>query len=509
MENSEVLEQDTSKVTTQEPTQPDVPAIKEGPAVLEQTTSNMYANAKSVTQPVGEKDHASEIAMTNEEANKTYDYDSQAAKQYDTSVTTTTTRSSGKEPLESTWNSNYKMSSDYTVDDNQDYSWNKLAEEMSQTAYDQEAGQYRAESIAAKQEIDAAAASAWNNYFAAEYSARQTQDKMGWSGGQKKASDLQVSFLQAETASNMYTQDEMQRYGVETKLGIARMYADANQKALALENYQDALDKAINEANLTGVYVPPEASEMFTQQKLARDILKNPNATAAEKERARQINNNCEAFYDALGFEKVTIKNENGEVVTEHRGIKTLSYLQAKETERSNRANERLQEDANAIASEANAIGRINLRVAQLQLQATKEQTNAINSKEIVEKGEKVTLPKDVKVEGLYYTTTENVTDKNGKVKFNDGTQEPITTTKEVKVDNDSKIIKYNGEYYTQGKDGVAYKIQTKSGIDMDKYIVMQSYSSPSIVDSFKGDSSSENTKLTSWWDEFKTDTKK
>ena len=512
MENSEVLEQDTSKVTTQEPTQTDVPAVQEGPAVLEQTTSNMYANAKSVAQPVGEKDHASEIAMTNEEAKNTYNYNSQAPKEYDTSVETTTAMSSGKKPITSTWDSTYKMSDDFAAKEGEDYTWNKLAKEMSQTTYDQEANQYRAESIAAKQEIDAAAASAWNNYFAAEYSARQTQDKMGWSGGQEQASDLQVKFLQAESAANMYTQDEMQRYGVESKLSIARMYADANQKALALEYYQDALDKAVSEANLTGVYVPPEASEMMIQQAQAEQIMKDPNASAADKKRAEQINKNCEAFYDKLGFEKVLRKDENGKTVTEYRGIKTLSYLQAKETERSNRANERLQEEANAIAGEANAISRVNLRVAQLQLQATKEQTNAINSKEIVEKGEEVTMPKDVKIDGLYYTTTENVTDKNGEVKFDEKTEAPITTTKEVKMDNDSKIIKYNGEYYTQGKDGVAYKVQTKSGIDMDKYIIMSQYSSPSIIDSFKGDSSSESNKqsaLTSWWDEFKTGTKK
>ena len=493
MENSEVLEQDTSKVTTEEPIQPDVPAVKEGPAVLEQTTSNMYANAKSVTQPVGEKDHASEIAMTNEEANKTYDYNSQAPKEYDTAVKTTTAMSSGKKPITSTWDSTYKMSDDFAAKEGEDYTWNKLAKEMSQTSYDQEASQYRAESIAAKQEIDAAAASAWNNYFAAEYSARQTQDKMGWSGGQEKASDLQVQFLQAETAANMYTQDEMQRYGVESKLSIARMYAEANQKELALELYQDALDKAISEANMTGVYVPPEASEMFKQQAVANDILKDPNASLADKKRAEQINKNCEKFYDNLGFEKVLRTDKNGKTVTEYRGVKTLATLQAEETKRSNLENERLQEDANAIAGEANAISRINLRVAQLQLQATKEQTNAINSKEIVDKGKHSTIPEGIKTDGLYYTITENKTDKNGNVQFDDKTQTPITTTKQVKLDKNSNVISYNGKYYTT-KDGIAYEIQTDSGLDIKKHI-MRNYSSSSILESFGGATSTTSTK--------------
>ena len=428
MENSEVLNQETT-MPKDGPVQADVAPIESAPAVLEQTTNTMYTSGK-VAQPIGEKDHASEIAMNNEEARKTYDYNSQGEKVYDESVTTTTHQSTGKDPLSAEWKSQYGMDDQYKAADDSEYSWNKLAAEMSQTTYDQEANQYRAESIAAKQEIDAAAASAWNNYFAAEYSARQTQDKMGWSGGQKQASDLQVQFLQAETASNMYTQDELQRYGVESKLSIARMYADANQKALALQYYQDEVNKAVNEANLTGYYVPPEASEMFIQQDAAEKILNDPFATEDAKARARGVIANCEQYYANLGFEKGTRTDENGKVVTEWRGIKTLATLQHEETVRNNQIMEELQAEANKIAQSGVNAAWKSARLAEDQYNFEVQQQNDIEKQKIIsstaydvkddnnywidakgvqhkiDKGEKGTLRKDPNGNWKYYNSS-------------------------------------------------------------------------------------------------------
>ena len=439
MENSEVLNQPTTEVPKDGPVQKDVAPIEGGaPAVLEQNTSNMYASAKGVTQPVGEKDHASEIAMNNEEASKTYNYNSQGAKVYDESVTTTTHQSTGKQPLSAEWNSQYGMDNAYKATDDSEYSWNKLAAEMSQTTYDQEANQYRAESIAAKQEIDAAAASAWNNYFAAEYSARQTQDKMGWSGGQKQASDLQVSFLQAESAANMYTQDEMQRYGVESKLSIARMYADANQKALALDYYQDAVNQAVSEANLTGYYVPPEASEMFVQQDLAEKILADNTASADAKARAKSVIANCEQYYANLGFERGTRKDANGKVVTEWFGIKTLATLQHEETERNNRVNEELQRQANEISEKQLGATYASLEVQRANLRLMEENQNWIEMQNIIQKG-----------------TNHEAKDNNNYYIDGNGNQ--------VKIDPDKKgegrLYKHNGKWYYAVNEGTKQKV--------------------------------------------------
>ena len=441
MENSEVLNQDTT-MPKDGPVQKDVAPIEGGaPAVLEQNT-NMYTQAKGVTQPVGEKDHANEIAMNNEEASKTYNYNSQGAKVYDESVTTTTHQSTGKEPLSAEWNSQYGMDDAYKAKDGEDYSWNKLAAEMSQTTYDQEANQYRAESIAAKQEIDAAAASAWNNYFAAEYSARQTQDKMGWSGGQKQASDLQVSFLQAESAANMYTQDELQRYGVESKLSIARMYADANQKALALDYYQDAVNQAVSEANLTGYYVPPEASEMFIQQDMAEKTLADPFATVDAKARAKSVIANCEQYYANLGFERGTRKDENGKVVTEWFGIKTLATLQHEETVRNNKVNEELQRQANDISQRQLNATYDSIRLQERQLEETKALQNSIRTDAILDIGNRYQTRNSKSKTNYYLDTNGNPKDiPEGKELFvtNDGR---IWTLDE----NDNAVPVYNSD---------------------------------------------------------------
>lgn len=447
MENSEVLNQETT-VPKDGPVQADVAPIEGGPAVLEQTTNNMYTSGKTVTQPIGEKDHASEIAMNNEETKKTYDYNSQGVKVYDESVTTTTHQSTGKEPLSAEWKSQYGMDDQYKATKDSEYSWNKLAAEMSQTTYDQEANQYRAESIAAKQEIDAAAASAWNNYFAAEYSARQTQDKMGWSGGQKQASDLQVSFLQAESAANMYTQDELQRYGVESKLSIARMYADANQKALALEYYQDAVNQAVSEANLTGYYVPPEASEMFIQQDSAEKILNDPFATADAKARAKSVIANCEQYYANLGFERGTRTDENGKVVTEWRGIKTLATLQHEETIRNNKVNEELQRQANDIAAQQVQATKASIAVQEANLRLAQEIQNYTEGQKIIQQGTQY----ESKDSNNYYY------DSNGK---------KIDIAKDEK--GKGRLYKHNGQWYYTVNEGTKTKVYKAYGVGKEK----------------------------------------
>lgn len=467
MENSEVLNQETT-MPKDGPVQADVAPVEgaTAPAVLER---NLYTQAKGVTQPVGEKDHASEIAMNNEEASKTYDYNSQGAKVYDESVTTTTHQSTGKQPLSAEWNSQYGMDDAYKATDDSEYSWNKLAAEMSQTTYDQEANQYRAESIAAKQEIDAAAASAWNNYFAAEYSARQTQDKMGWSGGQKQASDLQVSFLQAESAANMYTQDEMQRYGVESKLSIARMYADANQKALALDYYQDAVNQAVSEANLTGYYVPPEASEMFVQQDLAEKILADNTASADAKARAKSVIANCEQYYANLGFERGTRVDDNGKVVTEWRGIKTLATLQHEETVRNNKVNEELQRQANEISQAQVNATYASIAVQEANLRATQAMQNRIEGMAIVQDGRQTYSSSPTN----YYEYT-----KDGKTVR----QYVNTATNLVKDPNGKGNAMYfkNGNYYVQDSDGNVYKVYNTDKAHADahaaKYNTISNY---------------------------------
>jgi len=323
------------------------------------------------TAVVAEPDHAADISlntMNRPEAEKTFSYNSQNRKAYDSSITTSTAQAGNGKTLSATWDAEHKMDDAYKARDNEDYEWNKLAANMAQLEYNQQEATARYESVQNKVALDAAASQAWNEYFSARYSANQTQDKMGWTGGAKTASDLQVAFLQAESAANMYTKDEAQRYGVETKLGVARMYAEANQRALALQYYQDAIQHALDEASITGFYIEPEAAEMMKQQEIANDVLNNPNSTEAEITRAKSVNKNAEAYYKSLGFETgyryetdkngnvVKDKKGNPKIVSELRGVKTLTLLSQEETIRNNKVMEKLQDQANKIArSAANA----------------------------------------------------------------------------------------------------------------------------------------------------------
>ena len=387
MDNSEVLDAPEVQPTDQNNPTDNTPVQDSGATVI----NNMYSSAnkpKGSAPVVGENNHADSIAnaaMSNDEAKQTYEYTGVKEKEFNDTIQTRTTLSNGQE-LAGEWGPEMKMDEAYKATDDSDYKWNKQATAMASLKYAQEESQARYESMQAKQEMDQAASQAWNQYFGAEYAARQTQDKMGWTGGQQTASDLQVAFLQAETASNMYTQDEMQKYGVETKLGIARMYAEAEQKTLALQYYQDAVDLAVKEAEQTGCYVPPEASEMFAQDKMAKEILNNPNATSEEKERAQRVLNATQKYYDEKGFTHWEVKDpETGKVVTKYYGIETLQYLTHLETVRNNKVNEELQDEANRINRSAAGAAWKNVEIARLNLEETKALRNAANATAIME----------------------------------------------------------------------------------------------------------------------------
>ena len=454
MENSEVLNQEEPMIKDGAE-QRDVEPIETAPKVLEQNT-NIYASAKSVAPSiVGEKDHASTIAAN------TYNSASLAPREYDSSVTTTTTPSNGTDPISTKWESStIGMENKYKVNDDEDFHWNKLAAQQAQFKYDQQEAQYRYESVLQKQEIDAAATTAFNNYFAAKYSARQTQDKMGWSGGQEKASDLQIKFLQAETAANMYSQQELQKYGLESKLAIAREYAAAEQNALALQYYQDAYNQAISEGNLTGCYVPPEASEMMIQEKAARELLNSSTSSAAEKKRARDVIANCESFYRDLGFEEWNTVDENGNVTTSFRGIKTLSTLQHEETVRNNKINEDLQRQANQIAEDQLAATKQSNYLAELQLKETIAMTNRLRGQEHIING-KMTYSSSA---NNYYETF----DKNGnRIKNYVNTDKNLVTNQKKGA---NAMWFDNGVFYVQTLDGDVHRVWNDNKAHADSY---------------------------------------
>lgn len=312
-------------------------------------TQNIYGT--TTNNIVGEKDHASEIANNVNKEN--YDYNSAVDQSKEPTVTTQSTTRHNVTPV-TTWKDNMTMDDQFKTGENSDYLWNQLAKEREQSVYNQEASQVLADYSKSMQAINEAATQAMDQFFSATYGSNQTADKMGWEGGSGQATseERKTLFLKAATAANMYTKDELQRYGVESQLSVARMYAEADMKAYALELYQDELNKAVREAELTGFYISPEASEIMKQEDIANKILNEKNRTAEELARAKKIRDAAYNYYDRLGFEKEWTDPVTGEKV-EYPGVKVLSTYEYEETVRANKENERLQQQANNIADQA------------------------------------------------------------------------------------------------------------------------------------------------------------
>ena len=373
MEDTQVLDAESKAAPLQSPV-----AIENSPvlnAPTESTNNNIYSAPTAV---VGEKDHASDIA--NNFGN--YDFKSSVDQSKDPTVTTqSTARHNITDNV--TWESQYTMDNQFKTTDDADYTWNKLAKERSQYTYDQEATQVLSDYAKSMAEIKEAGAAAMDTYFSAIYNANQTADKMGWQGGQVTSNDAKTAFLKASTAANMYSKFELQEYGLESQLSVARMYAEANMEALALDIYQDELNNAIRKSELTGFYISPEASEIMKQQQAAREIIANTTSSDADKARAEKIIAAGYKYFDNLGFEKSYTDPDTGKT-TEYPGVKVLAKIEYDETKRSNLENERLQQQNNDIAREAaenqNYWNGRNWELAHLDYLETKNMTAAINN---------------------------------------------------------------------------------------------------------------------------------
>lgn len=341
MEDTQVLDAESKAAPLQSPVAIDNSPVLNAPT--ESTNKNIYSAPTAV---VGEKDHASDIA--NNFGN--YDFKSSVDQSKNPTVTTQdTTRHNITN--DKTWESQFTMDNQFKASKDADYTWNKMASERAQYTYEQESTQVLSDYAKSMAEIKEAGAAAMDTYFGAAYNANQTADKMGWQGGQVTSNEAKTAFLKASTAANMYSKFELQEYGLESQLSVARMYAEANMEALALEMYQDEINTAIRKAELTGFYISPEASEIMKQQQVAREIIAKPGSSDADIKRANEIISAGYRYFDQLGFEKSYTDPDTGKT-TEYPGVKVLAKIEYDETKRSNLRNEELQQQQNDIARE-------------------------------------------------------------------------------------------------------------------------------------------------------------
>ena len=327
----------------------DKPALQGGDSVIKSIAGKQDGyKDPNINQPIGEPDYASMIANNSgndlkpgtTRGNFTYN----SAEDYSTNPELITQDVlNGKVTDPYSWQSYNTMDDQYKATDDSDYSWNKIAGQRAQSIYEQEEGQVLADYAKSMQEIKAAGAQAMEEFFAAAYEGAQTADKMGWSGGQLDSQATAIKFLQAQESAKMLNKFELQEYGFESQLSVARMYAQAKKDELAYEIYKDEYNKAIQQAETTGYYVSPAAKEMFLQIDAADKIANDPTATEDQKKRAAQAKSAAYAYFDKYHFEK---DPETGDYI----GIKTLSLLSHEENVRHSKEMEKLQDEANDAA---------------------------------------------------------------------------------------------------------------------------------------------------------------
>ena len=178
----------------------------------------------------------------------------------------------------------------------EDYQWNKEAEIVARLGYEQEALKAKQEALATHQEFLKQAQQNQVDYAMKQYSANQSIEKAGWTGGYVLDSNRQVDYMRASIAANLYTQAELQRYGYETALAAAVYAYKQNMYELSLEYYDKAVTRALNEAGVTGVYISPEVNHHLAQLAVAE---KENNA-----EKIKAINN----WFTSQGISKQGIK---------------------------------------------------------------------------------------------------------------------------------------------------------------------------------------------------------
>jgi hypothetical protein len=194
-------------------------------------------------------------------------------------------------------------------------SWNKEAKQYSDKIYQQGKAEAESEYSVKTSELKTEAQTSQEDLEMQKYTNAQTADKLGWTGGYVLDQQRQMNVLKAGIQAQLYNTQELNKLGLESSLAAARLNADLKNQELAHQYYQDAVNNAINQAQVTGYYISPEASDYLTQQRAAEQIMATADPNSAEYAQAQNVYNFVENYFSG----------ENG---LTKQGTKTLSYLQ-------------------------------------------------------------------------------------------------------------------------------------------------------------------------------------
>lgn len=194
------------------------------------------------------------------------------------------------------------------------YSWDKEAKQYSDKLYQQGKAEAESEYSVKASELKTEAQQSQEELEMQKYTNAQTSDKLGWTGGYVLDQQRQMNVLKAGIQAQLFNTQELNKLGLESSLAAARLNADLKNQELAHQYYQDAVNNAINQAQVTGYYLSPEASDYLTQQRAAEQIMATADKNSTEYAQAQSVISYVENYFSENGLSK--------------QGTKTLSYLQ-------------------------------------------------------------------------------------------------------------------------------------------------------------------------------------
>ncbi len=178
------------------------------------------------------------------------------------------------------------------------YQWDKQAENTAKITYNSDVLAAKGDAIAGKQELVNAQQQGQVQHDMAQYSANQSAEKAGWTGGYILDTNRQVAFLKESIKASLYSQEELQKYGYDTALAAARANYDLKKTELALDYYKTAVNNAFQMAEYTGYFISPEASYHISQRDTAQKVIDDSSATAEEKARAKEVLDSIDTWFE-------------------------------------------------------------------------------------------------------------------------------------------------------------------------------------------------------------------
>ena len=166
-----------------------------------------------------------------------------------------------------------------------DFSWNTDATAKAETTYKTDTESVKQNYLTNRQTLEQNAVNYQAQADMMKYQNNQNAEKVGWTGGYVLDQNRQMEYLKASIQAQMYGAMELQKYGYDSALAAARLSYDLNQQEYAHQYYQEAVQNALNEAQITGTYFSAETKDMMNQLRVAE--LKANDSSLSENERTR------------------------------------------------------------------------------------------------------------------------------------------------------------------------------------------------------------------------------